>query len=663
MKRAITTIAGIALLVALVPVLPARAEPAIAFLNPSGYSARLQMSDKADQDNAYHLVSWVREVPANPLVEFEFVSPTGTVNQTIDATRVATDTWDAFLTLGGVPDGQYLLRTRLYENFTGPGTGREVASDEITVTVEAEDVPPPPEANTVEILYPDNGGALGFFNPRGKVTNFLIDGIASEGTDQVRALYSTSPPGTAPEWVSCGSTRVPLEANVMVRARCDLAEGASGMQITAVALVANETPPPADPNAVGDATGDAHRVAPYEQVPQRVFMSPEAVEAGVGTCQILVANTFDQNGRPIAAANIDVHATGPDDQIQFAIIERTTSPQAGVLTSGFKAPDRGHPSERSSYNCGNNEQQGRQGDHNIPGANDPQHIESTDGTDRDGNFTFALRSAIGGPTQVEAWVDADDDDVLQASEAIGGARIGWGQPPPPPVRNILLEPTSASATTGTCQRMVIAAREGGNPLAGVNVDVHASGPNESVAFCAPPDASFGREPDQGSHVAGADDAQTRHLEGETDNSGRFIFGVTAASDGVTNVTVWIDGLDDDTLTSGEPSRLGQVQWAVSGDRSISISSNRNKVRRGRAVRISGAIDGVSSTCETGQVVRLRSKRMRGGNFRTMRSTTTDTDGDYSFRVRVRKSKRYKAVAPASEACEKAVSRTITVRRR
>ena len=659
MKRAVVAVA--ALVAALLPALPADAAPKIEFLNPSGYTTPVVISDKTDEDNTVHLVAWVREVPVNPLVEFEFTSATGIPNLTIDGRRAGNDTWEGTLNLSGINDGQYILRARVYANFTGPGTGTEVAATEQNVTVDSSGLPPP-AADTIEITYPANAASLGFYKPPGKPANFLIDGIASEGTQQARAFYTTSDPGSVPGWTSCGHGRVGAERRV--RVRCTLDEGVSGSQVTAVALVANETPPPATPSAVGDATGDAHRVSPYAQIPQSVELTPTAVPAEVSSCQVFVATALDQAGRPIAAANVDVHAVGPDDQIQFGVIERTSSPQATVFTSPFKAPDKGHPSSRVAWNCGTREPaQERQGDHNIPGANDPQHIESTDGTNNEGSFTFVLRSAATGGTQVEAWIDDDDDDAIQAREASGGARIGWGQPPPPPARSILLEPSSSTATTGSCQRIVLAAKEGGNPLISANVDIHVSGPDESVAFCTPTDASAGREPDQGSHVAGADDAQTRHLEGETDSAGRFVFGVTAAAEGRTTVTVWVDTFDDDVLTSDEPSRLGEVAWTVSGDRDISINASRTRVRRGRPVRIFGTVSGTSAACEEQQLVRLQARRMSGGRFRTIDSSTTESDGDYSFTVIVRKSKRYRTVAPDVGACEKARSRTVTVRRR
>lgn len=653
---------ALALVAALVgvslPMSPARAAPTIEFLNPSDYSTALTISDKTDLDGAYHLVAWIGDVPANPLVEFELQSVSLGAATTVDGTKAGTDTWEGFVTLSGLTDGQYFLRARLYANFTGPGTGEEVAAIEKTVTVNASDVPPPTEEDTVEMTYPENGGPLGVFSPRGKRSNFVVDAVASAGTDSVRVAYTKTAPGRDPEWINCGGDRV--EADRTSRIRCTLAEGDSPSSVTAVAAIANQTPPPASPNPVADATGDAHRVAPYVQRSTTISIDPEQVRVEPGNCQLMMLSLTDQAGRPIAVANVDIHAVGPDDQLRFGVIERTSSPQAPTLTSPYQAPDKGHPSSRVSVDCGDSDPQGRQGDHNIPGSDDPQHIESTDGTDKNGRFAFALRSDTVGGTEVLAFSDEDDDDLENAGEAVGGARIGWGEEPPTPTTSIRISPTAGGGTTGSCQRVQATVRRGGSTLAGANVDVHISGPDSSVAFCTPSDASPSRIPDGGSHVSGADDEDTKHLEGETDASGVFVFGVTSGTQGSTEVLVWADELDDDFMDGVEPRVVGAMEWGVSGDRSISISASRTRVAKGTRVRISGSIVGAAS-CETGQTVKLQARRASGGVFRNVGTTTTADDGTYAFRPRVTRSTTYRTVAPLSGVCEKARSGNVTVR--
>lgn len=647
-----------ALVASLLPGFPVHAQqagPQIEFLNPSGYTASLEISDKADQDGAVHLVAWVGPVPANPFVEFEITSTTAGTT-TVEADRAGTDTWEAFLQVAHLSDGQYTLRAILYEGFTGPGTGDDVDVVERVVTLNRSDMFPPPASNTVEITYPANAGPWGVHTPKGSNAIGIIDTVASTGTDQIRVLYTTSAPGTAPEWTPCGSGRV---VEGFARARCTLAEGVSGPQVRAVAAVANETPFPATPSEIADATGDAHRVDPYAQVPRFVEVTPDAIIVDPSTdqtptCPQFIVSVLDDRSRAVAGANVDVHVTGPDDQIRFGWVQNQTDP--------FQAPNDGHVSTRPGVDCADGTNERNQGDHNIPGADDPQHIESVSGTRNDGTFVFALRSTTVGGSRIVAWADTNDDDQQQVSEASGGARLGWGQPPPESERQLFLEPTSGTKTTGACHRMVLAIRRDGNPESGANVDVHASGPGTGVAFCDPGDGSAsGRAPDQG-HIGEADDEDTRHREGETDATGEFVFGVTAASEGTTEVVGWIDSDFDDAQSIGELFRSAAISWTISGERDISISSNRSRVRKGRRVRISGGIDG-SATCEADQLVRLRAKPVSGGRFKTIKKKRTAVDGDYSFRVRVRKSKRYFVVTPRNGACEKARSRRITVRAR
>ncbi|HEY7876149.1 MAG TPA: hypothetical protein VIG64_13625, partial [Actinomycetota bacterium] len=253
-----------ALVAALLPAPAAQAQVAIEFLNPSDYTTALQLSDVGDNDAAVHLVAWVKSVPSNPLVEFELQS-TGQNPQTINANRVgSTDTWEAFFPIpDGNTDGPYVLRARLYS------AGTEVANDEKAVTINQSNVPPPPAAQTVEITHPANGSPFGFFTPKGKETNGVIAVKASEGTEQVRAFYTQSDPGTDPDWRVCGFASV--NTTGVARIRCTLASGHAPSSISAVAAVANRTPPAqgTEPNQGLDDSGDAHRITPYVQAPSR----------------------------------------------------------------------------------------------------------------------------------------------------------------------------------------------------------------------------------------------------------------------------------------------------------------------------------------------------------------------------------------------------------
>lgn len=656
MKR-FATLLVLSLMAALLPAGSAAAAPAIAILNPSPYTATQipEISDKGGLP--VHFVAWVQDVPLEPLVEFEIKavqsSLPGQNVATVDAQRVGTDTWEGFFFIpDNFAEGSYTVDARLYSQLD------QVAEDQQVVTVNQSDTIPPAAAETVEMIQPDNGGPLGFFTPLGKATNAVINATVSSGTRQVRALYTTSAPGTEPAWTPCGSGAP--NANLFVAVRCTLKDGDNSAQVNAVAAVANTTPRPAPPDPAADDAGDAHRIVSYTQTPASIAIDPEGSTQKSGECQVLTAFLFDQLSRVIAGANIDVHAEGPNDQLTFA----TDDIAGGELanTDDYKAPDQGHVSEEPTIRCSDEAGSGsEQGVHRIIGTADRQHIESVAGTNNDGSFIFALHSGSPGTTSVTAFADVNDDDSQSLSEASGAAGIGWDQDPPPPRRELFIDPDAATAETGSCQTLTLVAREGGSALVGANVDIHVAGPDASVTFCTPIGGNETRRaPDQGGHLGDTHtDSGTKHAEGETDSSGRFVFGVTAASDGRTDVFAWIDETDDDVFATSEPAAPAQVTFGPRGDRSISLEASRNRVRKGRKVRLFGAIDGAPA-CSADQKVRLQA-RIPGRKFKLIKATTTNTEGEYSFRVRVRYTKDYRTIAVKDGVCERTRSNTVRVR--
>jgi hypothetical protein len=643
-----TLLAAASLLLTVLPAPSAGAAPSIAFLNPSGYSTSPPViSDVPDRDGLVHLVAWARDAPNQALVEFEF-QPQGQNPATFTAERVGDDTWETFVPIPDAhPDGSgYTLTARLYQGV--PGDADEIANAQMAVEVNQSEVPPPNGA-TVELTYPDNGGGLGVFVPKGKRPVAVLDYAASVDTEQVRAFYSSSAPGTAPVWEpSCGSS-VPDEEG-FGRVRCTI-DASQARAVSAVALVANKTAPPALPNPALDDAGDAHRVVPYLQEPRSLDLVAGGQTVAVSACHVMTAFVGDQVGRIVAGANVDVHAEGPEDELHFAAQSGETDP--------FQAPDGAHAAREDAKRCSDNANLNRQGDHNTPGGDDVKHVESVEGTSDTGGFRFALRSDFAGGTFIRAWVDVDDDDLPQLSEASGGTQLGWGSPPPPPPVDVFLQPSSATATVGSCVAFEIVARRGGGPFGNANVDVHLQGPDPAVAFCQTDGGSAARPPESGDHVGDAHEDGARHAEGETDVSGRFGFGVTSGVPGTTRVQVWIDAADDDLATS-DRSRTGSVTWGLPGERSISLRSDEASVARGRRVRLFGDIEGDPS-CSGAQLVNIQSRPVRRGAFGTVKSVRTEPGGRFSTRVKMTSSRKFRAVAPPNEPCERAASRIVTVR--
>jgi hypothetical protein len=321
---------AVALVTALLPAGPARAASAIRFLNPSKLTdtSTLRLSDKADNDTAYHLVAWVQQVPPSPLVEFE-LQATGENAQTITATRVgSSDTWEAFFDIpSSDSDGPYDLRARLYSGSS------EVDNTEAKVTVTNATTPAPTAAETIEITYPGDGGTFGFFTPKGKLANGVVAVKASSGTRQARIFYTQSDPGNDPTWKLCGVGSV-NQTSFVARVRCELKEGDAPSSVSALAAVANRTPSQTEPSAGLDDTTDAHRIVPYVQQPTSISVAPQAQSVNPDKCTpLIVATVLDQAGQPISQANVDVHAVGPSDQLRF---ERFSGSGQGAPRQGAR---------------------------------------------------------------------------------------------------------------------------------------------------------------------------------------------------------------------------------------------------------------------------------------------------------------------------------------
>ncbi|MGH2805984.1 MAG: hypothetical protein ACRDKT_01790 [Actinomycetota bacterium] len=643
-----------ALVASLFPATEALAAPTVELLNPSDYTGdqapqRVISSAPDGTDNTYELVAWVGDSPSSPLVEFEILTlQTQTEVATVAGVAIGDDTWSGQFAIDDtIVDGQYTLRASLFQNFTGPGTGEEVDTVQRTVTINGGT--PGPAANAVSIQTPANGGGIGFFTPPNKLPVAHMSGTASATTAQARLLFSTSNPGSNPAWTQCGGAPVGQVGSWV--GRCTLPENVNPNAVRAVAAVANGTPFPGTPVAPADASGDAHRVVPYTARPTRVRFdgANNSYTPQPSTCQGIVAQLVDQNDVPVPSANVDIHSQGPDDQLRYATVRNDNSE--------FQAPNDGHGASEATVQCDTTDPTGQQAEHGVPGGADIKHIESTGGTNANGEFKFFLRSTSMGGTLATMWSDNDDDDSRDSGEAAGTARIGWGVSPPPPTQEIIIDPGAATAAVGSCERVVLEALQDGSPIVGANVDVHVTGPT-GVAFC-PAEGSGTRPPDMGGHTGDSDGGDMHHNEGETNVQGELVFGVTAPIEGRTEITVWLDSTDDDAQAPTEPTEAGEVSWQAVGDRSISMESNRRRVRKGRRVRFTGEIT-ATDACADGQRVVLQARRP-GSRFRKVAARRTDDSGAFRFSVRVRRTKDYRAFAPRNAPCDPARSRVIRVR--
>jgi hypothetical protein len=444
---------------------PSPATANIEFVNPSpGQAGTLYVSDKADQDSNYHLNSWVQNVPANPTVIYKLMNAAGTteVQNIGTATQLASapDTFEKFWDIPANPpspapavvaDGTYTLLVQLFSGAT------EVDRDTVPVTVNNEgaddDIPPhapqQSQANTVEILYPVNGGPLGIYTSLAGAKNFVMDIKTSNSTDGdnwVKPQYTTSPVGTEPEWKDCNADGfVPADADQTTSTRCTVAATDDVTKVTGVSALANDTPfplsAPSGPVTQFDESADAHRVLSYPAIPSDItFVLGATQSSPTSKCSAFDAKVVDQLNHTVADVNVDVHGRGPNDQLKFGV--------EGDYQDASKAPDKGHSGIETGEDCNDGTaapaaSANTQGEHDQIDT-DIKHIESTDGTKDNGLYRFSFYSEAAGVTNFTAWVDKDDDDLRCGAEVFEHGSLGWS--PTGPTN----PPTGVPADLATC---------------------------------------------------------------------------------------------------------------------------------------------------------------------------------------------------------------------
>lgn len=584
------------------------------------------ISDMPDgHDEQYHVVAVTRDAPANAVVEAYF-QPAG-LNEltvgTLDRVPGSADTWEFFWDVpDNLPVNDGVFKVRLFE--ATPAGFEEVASDETPAGIDnsAETIEMSwPSQNGQLGFHKPKGGAWRTVM-EGTTSEFatfayMYYTLSPPGAAAVYQLCGTTGTGarraddTRP-WVGT----------------CTLGGKDLPSQVTAVAAVAVEDViGEREPEGFTQESADAHRVQPYVQDVTRMTVEIQGVgPAGTASyptttrrqvvpprsatatrapdsCLRFEARVKDHLGRPVQGANLDVHIQGPDDQLRYG--DDGSSSASGSTDSARKPPDKAHDKESggSCFDSTSTPQDDRgsprgtdQGEHNIPGGPDQKHIETVAGTGLEspsggagpGAFRFLVFSSRAGFTDITAWVDDEpianeaavreaDDDVLEPGEPIGNLRAQWLPAP----LSITISPRADSAAVGVCNKYTVRARAGNAVLPNLNVDVHAQGPNNDLDFCDPGDGSPRRAPDQptgesahqaedegeSSHKSSSPETpEIQHTEGETDDAGNFVFGITSTATGSTRITAWSDGevgQDNDEQGSEEPSGAASKSWGGS----------------------------------------------------------------------------------------------------
>lgn len=585
------------------------AKPEIALVNPStGYDPRSdgtgepdppKVSDRDDGNGTYRISAWTGQTPANAVVEAGIVYGNGNETAIGLLTRPSGSS-DAWSYDWDIPDslaeGPARIRVHLFDA-TQSGLV-EVASDEVAVDMRHKGASVPQEPgddvadDALSLDRPIVGGGLGFYKGRGLNWTTSMAGRVSSSTQFVELFYSVSDPGQKPEFVKCGSVDVtPAAKPIPFAGPCALDSGTVPQQVTAVAAVAEDAvSQDAQSQVRSQESADAMGVLPYVQDVEDLSLSMNPFgRALIKECVVFSVVVIDSLGQPVEGANVDVHAEGPSDAMLFG---------QSSSVSAARAPDSGDHTLDSAAQCISTMEttSGQLGRHRRPGSPDLLHRESTIGTGLSGpggtnpvapgEWRFAVRSTEPGFTDVTAWVDDEplddpafdrpaDDDMLGPGDISATGRAQFMQRAP----SISIDPAGATASTGTCLPVLLKVRSGASAVPGINVDVHATGPDDGLDFCDPPEASPRRAPDlpasgaaqhspedpgEASHPSsGGPDQQ--HTETETDGSGNATIGLVSGTAQDTAVVAWIDGekgKDNDVQGATEGAATGTISWGT-----------------------------------------------------------------------------------------------------
>ncbi len=569
--------------------------------HPVGSEPIPQISDLLDADETYHVVARSAKVPADATGVAVWASDSGgeTTIGDMERTQGMASVWETFWNVPESLDGDTgKVFVRLYDG------NKKIAEHSVEAEVDLAE-------ETVEMLWPTNGGRLGFFKSTAGPWRFVVEGITSAGAPRVYVRYSTTPRGQPADFDGeCGFVNPAAQTPFQVS--CILPAAKFPSDVTAVAMVAAKSDNPTGTFPTQEAA-DAHGVRTYLQDPATMqvdiagvppttvsedYPTGERRLAGDGCIEYDMVVT-DHLDRPVQGANVDVHVKGPVDEAGFGI-EASTS----TGSSTRKPPEEGGHTPGDAWDCDSpGDHTGNEGRHEDADGKDTKHIESIAGTGlnpsgvKPGVFRFHVFSPAPGLANITGWVDEEglkkedglrkpNNDRREKGEAVGRGRAQFLDGPV----NVRFSPAGDSALVGDCHPWRIRVRGGKSWLDGVNVDVHASGPSTDLDFCDPPGGADMKAPDlppdtadtkhtpededEASHPSNDPEVpDIQHSEGTTDEQGDLVFGLTSPLSGDTTVTAWVDGEpgqdNDDVQGTGEPAGTATLSWAsTAGDAEV-----------------------------------------------------------------------------------------------
>jgi Ca2+-binding RTX toxin-like protein len=135
-------------------------------------------------------------------------------------------------------------------------------------------------------------------------------------------------------------------------------------------------------------------------------MDPEHGQGAANSCQKVVVSVEDESGGPVPNSNVDIHLDGPGTKAHFCTPEGTSQDHRAP-TDGGHSPENGHPDEAKHNNNG---------------------VVHTEGeTGGNGRLVIGIRSSKPGVSEITAWADVNDDDLLGQDESSALSDFQWGK--------------------------------------------------------------------------------------------------------------------------------------------------------------------------------------------------------------------------------------------
>jgi len=119
-----------------------------------------------------------------------------------------------------------------------------------------------------------------------------------------------------------------------------------------------------------------------------------------------------------------------------------------------------------------------------------------------------------------------------------------------------------------------------------------------------------------------------------------------------------DGFGDETQ---DPDTSSCNPTPPKVDRTLTLDANKNKVKKGKKVTLSGHLDSAEQACESGQAVELQRKRPKQTAFTTFAQLQTDAQGDFSLKKKLKKTSEFRAQAAETATCAGQASNTEKVK--